>query len=96
MTKSLLPDAAQRDMLALKMKALSHPTRIEIIQILKSRGCICGELVELLQLAQATVSQHLKVLKDAGFIHGAQVGSKVCYSLNHQALAEFKEMTCKL
>ncbi|MFN3386197.1 MAG: ArsR/SmtB family transcription factor [Candidatus Thermochlorobacter sp.] len=96
MTKDFLVDAAQRDTLALKMKALSHPVRLEIIQILKSRGYICGELVALLQLAQATVSQHLKVLKDAGFIQSIKIGSKVCYSLNHQALSEFKEMTCLL
>jgi DNA-binding transcriptional ArsR family regulator len=77
--------------LAFQLKALSHPARLEIIKILKERDCICGELVDVLPLAQATVSQHLKVLKKAGFIIGDINGTKVCYTLNRSALESFKK-----
>jgi len=77
--------------LAEKMKALSHPVRLEIIEILKDKCCICGEIVDVLPLSQATVSQHLKVLKDAGFIIGETDGTKVCYMLNQIAIDKFKD-----
>ena len=77
--------------LAEKMKALSHPTRLEILEILKDKCCICGEIVDVLPLSQATVSQHLKVLKEAGFIIGETDGTKVCYMLNQIALDKFKD-----
>ncbi len=89
-------EVAERRGLALKMKALSHPVRLKIIQILKVRGCVCSEIVEMLQMAQATVSQHLKVLKEAGFINGVNYGTKTCYSLNHEALKAFKESVSQL
>ena len=63
-------------------KALGHPARLHIVQILSKRGaCVCGEMVDELPLAQATVSQHLKVLKQAGLITGEIQGSAVCYCL---------------
>jgi DNA-binding transcriptional ArsR family regulator len=77
--------------LAEKMKALSHPVRLEILDILKEKCCICGEIVDVLPLSQATVSQHLKVLKDAGFIIGETDGTKVCYMLNQITLDKFKD-----
>lgn len=78
-------------------KALSHPIRIEILKLLKSReNCICGEIVDELPLAQATVSQHLKVLKEAGFIRGEVSGPKTCYCLEPRTLKRLKEMIQKL
>ena len=68
-------------------KALGHPARVEILRALaQKKACICGEVVDELPLAQATVSQHLKVLKDAGFISGNVDGPAVCYCLNTAAL----------
>ena len=72
-------------------KALSHPVRIMILQILaKKNTCICGELVELLPLAQSTVSQHLKELKRAGFIRGDIEGPRTCYCLDEHVLEKAK------
>ena len=68
-------------------KALGHPARLRIVQILSERrACVCGEVVEELPLAQATVSQHLKVLKQAGIITGEIRGAAVCYCLTPGAL----------
>lgn len=75
--------------LATFAKALSHPARIAIIRALAERNtCVCGELVEILPLAQATVSQHLKELKEAGIISGSIDGPKVCYCLNPEIVTE--------
>ena len=63
-------------------RALGHPARLRILRLLMERQvCICGEVVDELPLAQATVSQHLKVLKEAGLIVGQVEGSAVCYCL---------------
>ncbi len=68
-------------------KALGHPARLMILRLLAARNaCICGDIVGELPLAQATVSQHLKVLKDAGFISGEIDGARVCYCLNGETL----------
>lgn len=72
-------------------KALAHPVRIRILEILGGRrACICGGLVELLPLAQSTVSQHLKELGDAGFIRGDIDGPRTCYCLDTRVVAEAK------
>ena len=64
-------------------KALSHPARIKIMKLLSEmNACMCGELVNLLPLAQATVSQHLKELKRVGLIQGDIDGPKACYCVN--------------
>jgi len=69
--------------LASACKALSHPARLAILQTLARRGtCICGEIVEVLPLSQATVSQHLKVLREAGLITGEFDGPRSCYCIN--------------
>jgi ArsR family transcriptional regulator len=74
--------------------ALGHPARLAIIRLLKEREtCICGEIVEVLPLAQSTVSQHLKVLKDAGWIQGEVDGPRVCYCLNRSTFEKFKALT---
>jgi ArsR family transcriptional regulator len=71
-------------------QALGHPARIAIIRLLQERQtCICGEIVEVLPLAQSTVSQHLKVLKDAGWIQGEVDGPRVCYCLDPDTLRRF-------
>jgi ArsR family transcriptional regulator len=71
-------------------KALSHPARIAIMKVLaKKNECICGEIVEVLPLAQSTVSQHLKELKQAGLISGSVEGPRSCYCINWETLEKF-------
>lgn len=66
-------------------KALGHPARIAILQLLiKKQACVCGDIVEELPLSQSTVSQHLKELKEAGFIKGDIDGAKVCYCIDEK------------
>lgn len=80
--------------LATYFKALAHPARVEIIRLLAERGtCVCGTLVDELPLAQATVSQHLKALKEAGLVHGEIDGPAVCYCVNPEALETFTAAT---
>lgn len=68
-------------------RALSHPARVAILHTLaKKSACICGEIVEVLPLAQATVSQHLKELKNAGLVDGTVEGPSSCYCLNKDAV----------
>ena len=75
--------------LAAQAKALAHPARLVILQTLAERGtCICGEVVDVLPLAQATVSQHLRALRDAGLVRGEVEGPCTCYCLNAEALRE--------
>ena len=81
-TKSEIFTKEQNE-LAQMLKALAHPARIAIIQHIISRNvCICGDLVDELGLAQATISQHLKELKNAGLIQGTIEGASVCYCIN--------------
>ena len=69
--------------LARLAKALGHPARIAILRTLNERReCVCGEIVETMPLAQATVSQHLKVLKEAGLVQGEVDGPRVCYCVD--------------
>lgn len=73
------------------LRALGNPTRFEIMKFLVTHpGCITGDIVEHLPIAQATVSQHLKVLRDAGWIQGTVSGPAVCYCLDEQNIAWFK------
>ncbi|HVW01260.1 MAG TPA: metalloregulator ArsR/SmtB family transcription factor [Planctomycetaceae bacterium] len=79
--------------LAALAKALGHPARVRILRILVRReSCICGEIVEELPLAQSTVSQHLKILKDAGLIRGEIDGPRVCYCVDAHALRRLKAL----
>src|SRR2546427_12918519 len=74
-------------------KALGHPARVAILRMLIARGdCICGEIVSELPLAQATVSQHLKVLKDAGLIEGEVDGPRVCYCVDRATVKRLKNL----
>ncbi len=69
--------------LAEQAKAIAHPARIAILQhLLKTKTCICGDLVEVLPLAQSTVSQHLKVLKKVGILKGSIEGAAICYCID--------------
>lgn len=80
--------------LAGRIKALGHPARLAIIRALiaagEDRRC-CGDIVQTLPLAQSTVSQHLKVLLEAGLIKGEIEGPRSCYCINRSALAEIAE-----
>ena len=74
-------------------KAIGHPARVQILRIIvRKNGCICGDIVDEIALAQSTVSQHLKVLKDAGIIRGDVDGPRVCYCLEPRALRRFKAL----
>ena len=78
-------------------KALGHPARIKIVRLLLDRdSCVCGEIVDQIPLAQSTVSQHLKILKDAGLIRGTIDGPRTCYCINHQTLKKFKGLVAGL
>ena len=84
-TSVLAGDASAAD----RLKALGHPVRLAIIRALACRTpCSCGDFCASLPLAQSTISQHLKILKQAGLIRLAREGTRSCYSLDTQALAE--------
>lgn len=75
-------------LLAARFKALAHPARLAIVrELLAVEGCRCGEIVRGLPLAQSTVSEHLRVLREAGLIEGEIAGPRTCYCLNREALA---------
>ena len=72
--------------------ALAHPARVRILRILLARrGCVCGEIVEALPLAQSTVSQHLNVLKEHGLIQGEIDGPRTCYCVDRGALDRLRK-----
>ncbi len=79
--------------LATMAKAIGHPARIAILQqLIKTNACICGELVEDLGLAQPTISQHLKELKNAGIIQGTVEGTSVCYCINPKVWKQYQRI----
>ena len=79
--------------LALLTRAVGHPARVQILRLLARRtACICGDIVDELPLAQSTVSQHLKVLKEAGLIRGEIDGPRVCYCLEPRALRRLRAL----
>ena len=110
--KTLVLPSAEDEMLAQLAQALGHPARlavverltpevmariVAIVRLLQERqSCLCGDIVEVLPLAQSTVSQHLKVLKNAGWIQGVSNGPRVCYCINQEMLARFQKMAAKL
>lgn len=74
-------------------KALGHPARVQIIRLLvRKNACICGDIVDELPLAQSTVSQHLKVLKDTGLIRGSVDGPRVDYCIEPRTLRRLKAL----
>lgn len=82
---------AEQNEMANLMKALAHPARIAIIDyLLKVNACICGDIVNELPLAQPTVSQHLKELKNAGLIKGNIEGTAICYCIDETTFLKFQ------
>jgi predicted transcriptional regulator len=76
----------EQNQLAVQLKAIAHPARIAILQeLIQANACVCGDLVSELGLAQATISQHLKELKNAGLIQGNIDGVSVCYCIEPNA-----------
>jgi DNA-binding transcriptional ArsR family regulator len=74
-------------------KALGHPARVQILRLLTRRSsCVCGDIVDEMPLAQSTVSQHLKILKEAGLIRGDVDGPRVCYCIEPRTLRRFKAL----
>jgi predicted transcriptional regulator len=81
----------KQNKIAQMMKALAHPARIAIIQhLVRTQACICGDLVGELGLAQATISQHLKELKNVGLIQGNIDGASVCYCIDPKVWKQYK------
>ncbi|MEL1242392.1 ArsR/SmtB family transcription factor [Flavobacterium flavipallidum] len=81
----------EQNELAILAKAMGHPARIAIIQyLIKVNSCICGEIVNELPLAQPTISQHLKELKNAGLIKGNFEGNAICYCLDENGFSKIK------
>ncbi len=82
----------EQNQLAVLLKAIAHPARIAILQqIIKANACICGDLVDELGLAQPTISQHLKELKNAGLIQGTIEGVSVCYCIEPKSWKMLQE-----
>jgi len=91
-TKTTLFTKQQND-IAVMAKAIAHPARVAILQYLvKKDACVCGGLVEELGLAQPTISQHLKELKNAGIIQGTVEGTSVCYCINPKVWKQYKDL----
>jgi predicted transcriptional regulator len=87
----------EQNKLAVQLKAIAHPARIAILQeLIKANACICGDLVNELGLAQATISQHLKELKNAGLIQGTIEGVSVCYCIEPKAWKNLQDKLNKL
>jgi predicted transcriptional regulator len=83
----------KQNQLAVMAKALAHPARIAILQyLLRANACVCGDIVEELGLAQATISQHLKELKNAGLIQGTIEGTSICYCIDPKAWNEYRDV----
>jgi ArsR family transcriptional regulator len=82
---------SRQNEMATLAKALGHPARVAIIEyLLKVDSCICGDIVNELPLAQPTVSQHLKELKNAGLIKGDIEGNAICYCINEKAIQKLQ------
>jgi DNA-binding transcriptional ArsR family regulator len=83
----------KQNRLASMLKVLGHPARIAILQhLIKINSCICGDLVHELGLAQPTISQHLKELKNVGLIQGTIEGTSVCYCIDPRVWKQLKGM----
>jgi len=89
-------DTSGDEEIASLAKALAHPIRVQIVRILaRTEGCV-NELVEQLPLAQSTVSQHLKVLKDAGLVRGTVEGPRTCYCIDPSGLRRLRVLVAGL
>ena len=91
---SLDISGAEQERLVEMFKAIGNPVRMEILKFLITHpGCITGDIVEHLPISQSTVSQHLKVLKEAGWIQGIIQGPATCYCLDNENIRWFKSKT---
>jgi ArsR family transcriptional regulator, arsenate/arsenite/antimonite-responsive transcriptional repressor len=91
------PAADPDESLATLAKALGHPARVRILRfLLEQDECMVGTIVQELPLAQSTVSQHLKVLREAGLIRGEVDGARICYCVNEEALERFGALVGEL
>lgn len=93
MSSTDAPPITRRDRrLSETLKALAHPVRLTIVRLLAEREeCACGDLVSELPLAQSTVSQHLKALKEVGLVQGTVQGRTTCYCLDPKVLRDFED-----
>jgi ArsR family transcriptional regulator len=92
-----LPNDKVSEDLARLAWAVAHPARVRIVRLLLSRDtCMCGEIVDQMPLAQSTVSQHLKILKESGLVQGEVDGPKVCYCINVAKLEQLKSLIADL
>src|SRR5262245_17524275 len=83
--------------LAALARALAHPARVAIVRhLLRTGTCVCGEIVSVLPLAQATVSQHLKILKQAELVQGEVDGPRTCYCVNPETVKRFQQLAAEL
>ena len=83
----------EQNKIAAMAKVLGHPARISILQqLFETKTCICGDLVDKIGLAQPTISQHLKELKNAGLIKGNVEGTSVCYCIDNNNWKAMKEV----
>ena len=81
----------RQNSIAIMTKALGHPARIAIMEyLIKANACICGDIVNELPLAQPTISQHLKELKNAGLIKGTIEGNSICYCIDEKIIAKLQ------
>ncbi len=95
--KLALPEVDWAEDLAKLTWALAHPARVRIVRLLLNRkSCVCGEIVDEMPLAQSTVSQHLKILKESGLVQGEIDGPRVCYCINQKAFARLKLLVAEL
>ena len=95
-TLALFQDASAEQLAKLTW-AIAHPARVRIVQLLLSRtSCVCGEIVDQMPLAQSTVSQHLKILKESGLVQGEIDGPRICYFINQKMLKQLKRLVADL
>ncbi|MEW5721667.1 MAG: metalloregulator ArsR/SmtB family transcription factor [Thermodesulfobacteriota bacterium] len=91
------PEIMNAEEFAATCKALGHPARVKILRhLLAVDRCLCGEIVEILPLAQSTVSQHLKSLKQAGLVKGEVEGPATCYCVDKEKLERFQAAAAAL
>lgn len=96
-TAKLKKFTTEDNRIATDARALAHPARIAILKLLVERQtCICGDIVDELPLSQSTISQHLKELKNAGFIKGEVEGVKTCYCIDTEKWNQAKELFSEL
>lgn len=93
----ILEDLDADEELAALAKAIGHPVRVRILRMLaQDRTYICGNISKIIPLAQSTISQHLKVLKDAGLIRGTVEGPRICYGLEPRKVRRLKVLVVSL